>query len=281
MSRITTPLRRLFLFSLLMVGVVFWLPGCGGGGKKSAPPPPPPAITASPGYFDVINTLSGGDVYSDTGNTVSLHIADLRGMVYGNQFTLVSAANNLAYYATLTSLSGNNYTANVVIYQKNIPYGNTTLSGTLVAGTSLTGTFATTGTGLGKGTFQLDYSLANSSPAAVSRIVRDSSTTLVNWRNVSAGATYYSTFQIFSSGVLQNAGPTISGNFSLCNISGTVTPIPSTALYQVIMTLASCSTVTFNGTYTGLATSRKQTTIDDRLVVTVTSGMYSMNGEFQ
>jgi hypothetical protein len=281
MSRITTRLRRfLFVKLLVMIGTVALLQACGGGGGGSETPPPPPVI-ASPGYFDNVSTLGGADVYSDTANTIPLHIGDLQAMVNGNKLSLVSVTNNLAYYATFTGLTGNNYTANVSIYKDNIPYGNTTLSGTLVAGTSLTGTFATTGTGFGNGTFKLDYSLANSSVAAISRIVRDNSTVPANWRNIVIVASF-STFQIDSTGVLHNALPAGSGNFAGCDINGSVTTIPSTALYQVSMTLTNCTTNTItNGAYTGLATSRTESATDDRLVVAVTNGVYSMNGEFQ
>ena len=275
MSRITS-LRRSFLINLLvMVSAVFLLQACGGGGHGGAGATPPPAITASPGYFDNVTLAGGADVFSDAGNTISLHIADLQGMVHGNQFTLVSVANNLAYFATLTSLSGNNYTADVVIYQNNVPIENTTLSGTLVAGISIAGTFATSGTAYGHGTFSLKYSSANTPVIDVSRIVK-------GWVNNTPGPPYVSlsSFQIDSAGVLQNTIAAGVGIFTSCNISGNVAPIPSTALYQVSMTLSSCTTLAMNGSYSGLATSRTQTTTDDRLVVTVTSGTSSMNGEF-
>ena len=281
MSRITTPLRRLFLFSLLMVGVVLWLPGCGGGGKKSAPPPPPP-VTSNPGYYDNVSTKGGAIVYQPDNSTL-LSIADLQGMVNGSQFTLVSAANNLAYYATFTGLSGNTYTASVAIYKDNIPFGNTTISGTLVAGTngSLTGTFGTSGTGYGHGTFSLDYSLANLRLAAVSRIVRVNGTIPASWtNNVNSARTSF--FQVDLTGVISE--PSLltpkTGIFLGCTIGGNISAVTNTALYQVSMTLTGCTTSTVNGSYAGLATSRTETATDDRLVVTVTSGTYSMDGEF-
>ena len=282
MSRITTPLRRLFLFSLLMVGVVFWLPGCGGGGKKSAPPPPPP-VTSNPGYYDNVSTKGGAHVYQPDNSTL-LSIADLQGMVNGSQFTLVSAANNLAYYATFTGLSGNTYTASVAIYKDNIPFGNTTISGTLVAGTngSLTGTFGTSGTGYGHGTFSLDYSLANLRLAAVSRIVRVSGANPIDWIN-NISTTTLSSLQINSVGVIKESTTAKVGNFTGCKISGSITAIPTTALYQVTMTLTNCDptkVISANGNYAGLATSRTAATADDRLVVSVTNGVYSMDGEF-
>ena len=46
------------------------------------------------------------------------------------------------------------------------------------------------------------------------------------------------------------------------------------------MTLTGCKTSLVNGSYVGLAASRTQTMADDRLVVTVSSGTYSMDGEF-
>ena len=276
MSRITTPWRRSLLVKLVvMAGVVLLLQACGGGGKKT---PPPPAITASTGYYDNVSTLGGANVFLDSGNMTSLHIADLQAMVHGNTITLVSVANNLAYYATLTSLSGNNYTANVAIYQNNVPYGNTTLSGTLVAGTSITGTFATTGTGLGRGTFSLGYSSANTPVAAISRILRDDFTTPSSWVN-STPDTSLESFQINSAGVLYQTGSALDGLFARCVRSGTVAPISNTALYQVSITMSACTALEFNGTYTGLATSRTMTNLDDRLVVTVTSGTRILYGE--
>lgn len=267
--------------AVVLMSVITTLAGCGGGGGGNSTPPPPP-IMASPGYFDNVSTLGGAKVFSDTANTIPLDIADLQGMVNGNKFTLVSVANNLAYYATFTSLSGNTYTANVAIYQDNIPYGNTTVSGTLVAGTSISGTFATTGTGLGKGTFKLDYSLANTPVAAVSRVVRDA--TSIAWVN-NANTARSSAFQVDSTGAVSNSNllSPKTGIFIGCVVNGSIAAIPNTALYQINMTLTNCgSTATslVNGTYVGLATSRKEIQNDDRLVVTVTSGLYSMDGEF-
>jgi hypothetical protein len=283
MSRITTPLRRsLFVKLLVIAGTVLLLQACGGGGGGGGtpppppPPPPPPVTTSNPGYFDNVSTNGGAHVYQ-TDNTTELTIVDLQGMVHGSQFTLVSVANNLAYYATFTSISGNAYTANVAIYQNNIPAGTTTVSGTLVAGTggSLTGTFGTSGTGYGRGTFALDYSLANTPDAAVSRIVK-------NWLN-NTPIDSLSSFQVDNTGAFHNTLVTIKGNFLSCNINGTITPVTNTALYQVSMTLTNCDSTKAlaNGSYTGLATSRTQSANDDRLVVTVTNGVYSMNGEFQ
>lgn len=276
MSRTSIPLRRSLLASLaLMVGWILLLQACGGGGGGPGGPPP---ITASPGYFDNVTTNGGADVYDST-NTSTLHIADLQGMVNGNKFSLVSVANNLAYYATLTSLSGNNYTANVAIYWNNTLYANTTVSGTLVAGTSIAGTFAATGTGFGRGTFSLDYSLANTPVAAVARIVRDENSIPATWVNSTPVASAF-LLRINSAGILSTTGLT-SGYFAFCAINGTITPISSTVLYQINMTLTNCNTAAVNGNYTGLVTSRTQSTTDDRLVLTVTSGTSSMNGEFQ
>jgi len=283
MSRTMTMLPRAILKNLLvMVSAVVLLQACGGHGGGGSTPPAVPVITASPGYFDNVSTTGGANVFSDVSNTIPLAIADLQGMVYGNKFTLVSVTNNLAYYATITSLSGINYTADVVIYKDNIPYENTTLSGTLTAGVSIAGTFANSGTAYGHGSFRLDYSLANTPTVTdVSRIVRDNTTPIVRWRNIPAAATAYSTLQIQSTGVLLNGVAAGSGIFVGCFINGTISPVSSTALYQVSMTLTFCSTAAVNGTYTGTATSRQQTTADDRLIVTVTSGTYSMNGEFE
>ena len=87
-------------------------------------------------------------------------------------------------------------------------------------------------------------------------------------------------FQITSNGTI-SSGRVQTGNFAQCGITGTITPVASTALYSVSMTLSGCTIAPFNGTYSGLATSRTLATPDDRLVVTVTSGTASMNGEFQ
>ena len=275
MSRITT-VRRSFLINLLVLVCAAGLLQACGGGKKA--PPPVPAITASPGYFDNVSTAGGANVYDST-NTSILLIADLQGMVNGDKFSLVSVANNLAYYATLTSLSGNNYTANVAIYWNNVLYANTTASGTLVAGMSIAGTFAATGTGFGRGTFSLDYSLANTPVAAVARIMRDGNSIPGSWGNNTPPASL-SVIRIDSTGALSTQG-VLSGYFMFCAVSGTITPVTNTVLYQINMTLTNCNTPTVNGNYTGLATSRTQAATDDRLVLTVTSGTSSMNGEFR
>jgi hypothetical protein len=261
--------------SILMLGV---LSSCGGGGGGGSAPVVP-AVDAGVGYFDNVSTAGGADVYSDTANTTPLHIDDFQAMVSGSQLTMVSPSQNLAYYGTFTSLSNKAYTADVKIYKDNAPYGTASLTGTLTAATSITGTL--TGNGYGKGTFSLNIG-AVGQQADVALIVRNIKTLpLIIW--TFNGIAHTTAFTTDATGKITGVYPAniTTGNFLNCTITGNIAAIANSALYQVSMTISGCTTIAANGSYTGLAASYMTSFKYDNLVLTLSNGTYSMDGLFK
>lgn len=262
----------------VMLMAIVSMTSCGGGGGSSSSVLP--TINAASGFYDNVSNTGGADVFSDTTNQTPLHISDLEGMIKGKQLMLVSVSENVAWFATLTSLSGTSYTADVRIYKDNVPYGTAKLSGTLNAGTLISGTL--TGTGYGQGTFSLDISSENNQQADVATILQTSGNQ--GWVNVNVAS--LSGFYIDASGNVSNIfGGAGVGDFKRCAITGSVTEIANSHLYQMQITLTSCDAAyaSANGTYTGYVTTRSASATNDTLVVALensTNG-YSMYGEFQ
>lgn len=267
----TSWFRKVSVLGVMLIAAT--LTGCGGGGSSSST-----TLNAGVGYFDNVSNTGGADVYSDSTNTTPLHIADLEGVLKGDQLMLVSVTENVAYFATLSSLSGTTYNADVRIYKDNVPYGTAKLTGTLTAGKSITGTL--TGAGYGQGTFSLEISAENSQQADVTNIVRISPNF---WHNIVT--TSFTSFYLDSSGIITNNSGALTGNFIFCKITGSVTAIANSALYQFQITLSNCGStvVAANGIYTGYVTTRSASSTNDTLVVMLenTTNGYAMYGEFQ
>ena len=88
-------------------------------------------------------------------------------------------------------------------------------------------------------------------------------------------------FSINNLGVLTHVGDTGNGIFATCRINGSASPISGTSLYEVSVSLSGCANPLVDGTtYTGLATSRSDSTVDDTLVLGVANGAYSPFGDF-
>jgi len=67
-------------------------------------------------------------------------------------------------------------------------------------------------------------------------------------------------------------------------MNGTVTAINGTRLYHVDVELTLCgnsATSVINGDYTGLATTRDGNGTNNRLVLLVANGTYTLSGEFE
>ena len=274
MSRTTTALRRSFFINLLvMVSAVVLLQACGGGGKKA----PPVADAVPTGYYGTNGTtLSTATVFTDTGTPVN--ITDLQGMIYNGRLIMMSVAQKLSYDGTIT-VSGNSYTGSVTVYQNGAKVSTVPalVSGTIAQGTSVSGTLA--GTGAGSGTFALTY--ANATPVDNSMVVRLNDWLPVN-NNLSLFPIAIASLQAnFVSG--REAG---TGSFNNCVFSGRIDPIPQTHLYTVNgnmtnMSSFPCTTsAVLTPAYSGFASLRQTTTANDTLVLTISNGAYSVNGEF-
>jgi len=233
------------------------------------------------GYYINTGTASVSDSASGT-----MVISDLQAMVNGNRIMMMSVANQLLYDGTITSISGNKFTADFTIYRQDdlgndgwpLPPVSTTASGIITAGSSITGTL--TGSGVGSGTFSLIYALSNDQAAAIPRIENGFGN--IAWAALIGTAGSEQEFVIDKMGVIAHDLSSAPGIFSSCDFNGSITPVTGSSLYEVAVTLTNCNAGggLANGTYTGLATSRSDSTQDDTLVFAVTNGRYSPNADF-
>jgi hypothetical protein len=246
---------------VLLAGLA--LHGC--GGSESTP------ANANPtGYYDVTGTAS---VKADD-NTTDLSISDLQGMVNGNRFIAMSAAEGLVYDGTLTIANVDTFTANISIYRDGALLTTATASGTITQGSSITGTL--TGTGAGNGTFRLTYALSNSNPAALERVA-----VVGGGRQAINGPIVGHEYEVTISGDLVPFN-TSGGAFDLCEMRGTFVPVAGVNVYTITVAVTNCSNAAINGSsYTGLASTRSDVIDNQLLTLVVSNGNYSLYGELE
>jgi len=131
--------------SIFLFFSIFLVSACSSGGGGPAPVP------------DV--DMSG--YYEGTATIDALNVTDLQVVTDNSQLIVTSVANDLLYVATITSISGNDFTASVRIYKNGLFERTATVTGTATAGSSMTGTISGSGA-YTSGTFSLTYSLVNS-----------------------------------------------------------------------------------------------------------------------
>lgn len=179
------------------------------------------------------------------------------------------------------SITGNNFTATVDVYKNGVKQagaaGTANISGSIIAGSQITGTL--TGTGLGNGTFESLYSNLNNTASAATIIdtAGEFWDCSINEYNVSVLS-----LVVNSIGTVNTNRATTATIFSFCEVAGSVTAVSGTGLYSVNMsTLAnSCSTSEVNsqntGDYTGLAITTTNTNPNDRLLFSMSNGSYNV-----
>jgi|GEM_PF-1897100 len=266
-----------FVNLVLFTGVLLVsLVGCGGGGGGGGTPAPTPTIPdANPmGYY----TNTGTATVKQTDNTTDLPITDLEAMVYNNRLMMMSVVNNLMYDITISKITGNDYTGTATIYTDGQnPVANVPVTGTIITGSSISGTL--TGTGAGNGTFNLIYATSNSQVAAVSRIVNTSPTWTGRIGVVDPTVQYQ--FGIDSTGLLYDNNPIFQGYFRGCAMDGTVSALSNTSLYSVAVTVTGCTPVaSVDGDYTGLAATQDGTDVILAMTLTKTDDSHSVSGNF-
>lgn len=259
--------RSLYRFALVL-SLALMLQACSGGDDD---PPAPPANADPKGYYNNTGTAT---VLAGTGNT-QVSITDLQGMIYNNRLIMFSLAQGLSYDGTI-SINGNSYSGTVNAYDDGtLVATSAAVSGTIVQGSTVTGTL--TGTGAGSGSFTLNYAANNGEAAALSVVQRSG-----GWSAPVGGST--TDFRIFvqANGDAIDDAMTADGLFRYCSMTGPITPISNTHLYTVSVDLSCSPNDAANGTYTGLATTRTQNsgTPNDRLLFVVTNGTYSFSNEF-
>ena len=260
-------------YSILITAMVLTLGACGGSGGGASTPPPTPDADPT-GYYDVTGTAT---VKLDD-NVTDLNITDLQGLVNGTEFSAISTANGLVYTGTITNINQNDFTATLSIYRDGALLTTATVAGTITEGSSITGTL--TGTGAGNGTFTLSYgNAADNQASALSRVENG-----VNegWLALIGGSLNLGLGIIISStGDVSHDQSTDGGVFNGCSVaSGSITPVSNVNIYTVTITLSGCNNTNANGVYNGVATTRTQTSADDRLVLIVSKTDFSIHGEF-
>ncbi len=250
------PMLLLALFALA-------LQGCGDGVRIL------PQSDADPaGYY-----INKGTASVDDGAGGAISITDLQAMVNGNRIVMMSTEKGLLYDGTITRINGAAFEADFTIYTNGKNPISATVSGTITTGSSITGTL--NGSGAGSGIFTLTYAKSNNQVADLARI-KDRF-----WDGDGAVGPNY-VFSIDAQGVLTSQ---LAANFNVpifdgCEINGTVTPISGTSLYKVAATLINCDVPAVDNTnYTGFAVSRTDSVADDTLVLVLSNGTYSPNGE--
>jgi len=259
------------IFNLIVTFLLIsTLASCGGGGGSTPDADPT-------GYY------TGGATVKDTDGTSDLSLTDLRGMINGNWVMIMSPTQAILYDATITSISGNDFTADVTIY-----YGmdagsttpppapiSTTLSGAITEGSQITGTIA--GTGIGTGTFSLTYSFTNSDIANLANIAKTWTGAINNVPQLSS---------VFKFNIAGDGTVTVGfvdaadkGIFKGCEMTGTVSPIANTTIYSVNVTMKtnSCPETKYETDYTGFATTSD--TNHNTLVIQFSNGIVAFLAE--
>ncbi|MCF6324504.1 MAG: hypothetical protein L3J89_09310 [Gammaproteobacteria bacterium] len=266
---------RLAVFPLfLLVLIVLVLPGC--FHNDDDPAPVPDATPA--GYY--INT--GTATVSDGGSS-TISIGDLQAIVHGSRMMMMSVTHELLYDGTITSIDGNDYTADFRIYKDAVFVTDATVTGQITTGASITGILTGSGFGSGGG-FNLLYGTTNHEVASLARIERVLPAT---WGATIGGAdaTADYEFTIDDVGGVVDDVSNVDGLFDSCFLNFEVSIIRlivDTNFYEPTF-LVHCNGGGFlhEGEYTGLATTRSDATTDDTLVLMMTSGTHSFSGDFK
>lgn len=233
-----------------------------------------PAIETPDGYFTGTATVKADD------NVTDLIISDLKAMVNGNRFMVMSANSRLLYDGTFTDISESDFTASVNIYY----YGalvstSTTVSGLIVSESSIKGTLA--GDGFGNGTFDLTYSLVNQ-PSALTEVAKDWEGTLAFGGFVDKERLTSDVWQVSVGGELSLlSSPFSSEGVQLCQVdsaASSLLPVAGINVYAVKLFLTDCSNPDANGSYTGLASSTIDSSTDDQLAVAFSNSSFSGSG---
>ena len=151
------------IFSVLLIAIlVLGLQACGGGG--SAPPPAPLTDQDGSGIYSGTATVDAGSTSLD----------DLRGIIYNNRilFFNVTGNPNVLYDGTITSITKDDYTATVDVYENGTKTQTAiAVTGKVLSADKITGTIGTAGAaGNHNGTFSLTFDSIYTRGATTTRI---------------------------------------------------------------------------------------------------------------
>ncbi len=187
---------------------------------------------------------------------------------------LMSDTEHLLYDATITSISGVNYSATVNIYKLGQVYTTATLTGTIQNHT-IEGTLV--GTKAGNGTFTL-VGQTNSQQADLTRLMTGYDPlvyTSETWKASVFGLGRPWGFAIDSGSNFISISSADLGLIQGCEYYGSeLVAMPNSPLYQFNIVLSGCYSGTYtevvNGNYTGLAVQYSVGSSDDAVLIAFT-----------
>ena len=216
---------------------------------------------------------------ADAANDIVL--SDLYAIINNNRLMIMSLSSVILYDATITAVSGNDFTATVKVYHGMDVFWNvappapieTTISGTITEGSQISGTIA--GTGIGTGNFSLTYGLSNANVAAVANVMK-------LWEG-DVNTVVQGTFdlQIINANGEIDVGFSDAPNmgiFDRCQMSGTLTSVANTTVFTQTITMIGCRVPENDGDYSGLATTTSS--MHDNLVFMLSNGTVSIISVF-
>ncbi len=229
----------------------------------------------------------GSGIYNGTATVdVNTDITDLRGIIYNNRFMFFSVTANphVLYDGTITSITSDDYTATVDVYENGVKTQTAVaVTGKVLTATSITGTIGTSGTaGNHNGTFSLTFDSVYNRAGTTARIEATgfNKTTGTTYGTLNPISDRYDFRTDFSFGVASTT----------CDIINEVYAIPDTAIN--IYTIDNIDIVDLTGisdlcldSYEGSGYSGLITVVDDgisgtdnRILIAYTNGTNSVFG---
>jgi len=263
-----------FSFRALRMGFILvaamLLVSCGGGGGGTSTP-----TAADPtGYYGTSGTMT---IKATDGSQVTL---ETQSIVENNQILLFSSNGFDVYDIHLTSITGNDFSGTAKVYEFFADTQSTadlTVSGTITAGSSITGTFSSATASFGQGTFSLVY---NNQMGTIPTTPSNDWQFYVAFNNVD--------FVTDGAGGIASGTPgtpkgvfVFAGVFANCVVNpvGTTAEIGSSKIYKVALTLAdSGGTCAFAGDYTGYAVAQDATPTALAMAMVVKDGSKAFGG---
>ena len=267
--------KSISLKPIFLLLVVLILPSCGGGSSESDDAGEPVVNTVT---AEVAGYYTGTAAVKEADNSTDLSIDDLTVFVHGSRIMamgrLSDPVNFVLYDIAISSITGDSFEAVATIYKAAVNIGTTNVTGTIDAGTGLTGTFE--GSGIANGSFSvmldmdINAQIADIEDIEGFRYDGGLNSGLTNFR-----------FEFFTDGeTISSQDSTDAVQLSGCDlISGsTLTAITEENLYVVDFIFTGCDDVTVDGTYTGLASTfddLDQLTDDGLMPIAFSNGSFA------
>ncbi len=248
-SLVNSPYSVLTIVLLSLISVV-GLAGCGGGGGNDDDEPIVNTVNAQvAGYYTGSADVKMAD------NTTDLVISDLRVFVHGSRIMamglLTDAANFVLYDITITSIKNDKFEATATVYKAAVNIATVDITGTIVEGTSLSGTFD--GSGIANGTFTVTYDVDVNAKVAGLGVIGGT-----RYRGPINASSIDLRFDIDATGNVISSFPSIDAvKLANCNVvtGSSLTAISDENLYDLVFVLSGCDDATVDGNYTGFITT--------------------------